>query len=49
MNTRIDNLIAGASAFTSLRATNAVIGGNGCSWFNVEAKNGIFKLLGTYD
>lgn len=48
-NTLISNLRSGQSVFNTMMATRAVIGGNGCDWFTVNANNGIFKLLGTYD
>ena len=49
LQTSITNLTTGVTTATSLRVTNLVVGGNGCSWFTVHATNGIFKLLGTYD
>lgn len=49
LQTSITNLTTGVTTATSLRVTNLVAGGNGCSWFTVHATNGIFKLLGTYD
>lgn len=45
----IDNLKTGASTASTLRVTNLVVKGNGCDWFTVNATNGTFKLLGTYD
>jgi phage minor structural protein len=49
LQTSITNLTTGVTTASSLRVTNLVVGGNGCSWFTVNATNGIFKLLGTYD
>ncbi|MBQ9301295.1 MAG: phage tail protein [Clostridia bacterium] len=49
LRTDISNLKTGATTAGTIRVTNLVVGGNGCSWFHVTAENGVFKLLGTYD
>lgn len=49
VQTNINNLATGVTTASTLRVTNLVVGGNGCSWFRVNANNGTFRLLGTYD
>lgn len=49
LRTTINNLVTGVSTAQSLRTTRFVFKGNGCDWFTVNANNGIFRLIGTYD
>lgn len=49
LRTTINNLVTGVSTAQSLRATRFVLKGYGCDWFTVNANNGIFRLVGTYD
>lgn len=49
LQTTVNNLMTGVTTAQSLRVTRLVVKGNGCDWFTVNASNGIFRLLGTYD
>jgi phage minor structural protein len=49
LQTSITNLTTGVTTASSLRVTNLVVGGNGCSWIRVTATSGVYRLLGTYD
>lgn len=49
LRTTINNLMTGVSTAQTLRTTRFVFKGNGCDWFTVNANNGIFRLIGTYD
>ena len=49
LQTTVNNLMTGVTTAKSLRVTRLVVKGSGCDWFTVNANNGIFRLLGTYD
>ena len=49
LQTTVKNLMTGVTTAQSIRVTRLVVKGNGCDWFTVNANNGVFRLLGTYD
>ena len=49
LQTMVKNLMTGVTTAQSIRVTRLVVKGNGCDWFTVNANNGVFRLLGTYD